>query len=83
MMNTNCISAVLGHLHGVIGDLRMVQVQERVRRLTANGESALLETVVMRVAERALDVEFGDLSLSRVDTELEDFGELSNQEGSE
>jgi len=36
----------------------------------------------MQVTERALDVEFGDLSLSHVDTELEDFGEMLNQEGS-
>ena len=82
MMNTNQISAVLGHLHGVIGDLQTVQVQERVCRLTASGESTSLETVVAQVAERALDVEFGDLSLSRVDAELEDFGDNANQEGS-
>jgi len=83
MMNTNHISAVLGHLHRVIRDLRTIQVQERVRRLTANGESASLEIVTTQVAERALDIEFGDLSLSCVNAELEDFGELSNQEGSE
>ena len=83
MLNTNRILAVLGHLYGVIGDLRTIQVQEHVRCLTASGESASLETVATRVAKRALDVEFGDLSLSRVDAELEDFGELSNQEGSE
>jgi len=59
----------------------MVQFQERARRLTASGESASLETVVTQVAERALDVEFRDLSLSRVDAELEDFGKDVNQEG--
>ena len=83
MINTNRISAVLGHLHGVIGDLRTVQTQEYTHRLTANGELALLEMAATQVAERALDVEFGDLSLSRVDAELEDFRELLNQEGSE
>jgi len=83
MMNTNRILAVLGHLHGVIEDLRTVQFQEHTRRLTASGELALLEVVATQVAERALDVEFGDLSLSLVDRELEDFGESSNQEGSE
>jgi len=46
-------------------------------------ESASLETVATQVVERALDIEFGDLSLSRVDAEMEDFGESSNQEGSE
>jgi len=39
--------------------------------------------VATQVAERALDVEFGDLSLSCVDAELEDFGNNANQEGSE
>jgi len=53
------------------------------RRLTASGESASLETVATQVAERALDVEFGDLSLSRVDVEMEDFGDDVDQEGSE
>jgi len=67
----------------VIGDLQTVQVQERVRRLNASGEAASLETVATQVAERALDVEFGDLSLSRVDAEMEDFGDDVNQEGSE
>jgi len=83
MMNTNQISAVLGHLHGVIGDLQTVQAQERVHRLTASGESASLETVTTQVAERALDVEFGDLSLSRIDAEMEDFGDDVDQEGPE
>jgi len=82
MMNTNQISAVLGHLHGVIGDLQTVQVQERVHRLTVSGESTSLETVATQVAERALDIEFGDLSISRVDAEMEDFGDDVNQEGS-
>jgi len=82
MMNTNQISAVFGHLHGVIGDLQTVQVQERLHRLTVSGESALLETVATQVAESALSVEFGDLSLSRVDAELEDFGNIASQEGS-
>jgi len=81
MMNTNQISAVLSHLHGVIGDLQSVQVQERVHRLTVSGESASLETVATQVAERALDVEFGDLSLSRVNAELEDFGDNVNHTG--
>jgi len=83
MMNTNQISAVLGHLHGVIGDLQTVQVQEHVHRLTASGESTSLETVVTQVAERALDVEFGDLSLSRIDAEMEDFGDDVDQEDPE
>ena len=83
MMNTNQILAVLGHLHGVIGDLQTVQVQECVHRLTASGESASLEMVATQVAESALNVEFGDLSLSRVNTELKDFGDNANQEGSE
>jgi len=81
MINTNHISDVLCHLHGVIGDLQTVQTQEYTCRLTV-GESASLEVVVTQVAESALDVEFGDLSLSRVDTELEDFGDVVNQEGS-
>ena len=67
----------------MIGDLQTVQVQERARRLNASGESASLETVATQVAERTLDVEFGDLSLSRVDAEMEDFGDDVNQEGSE
>ena len=83
MMNTNQISAVLSHLHGVIGDLQTVQVQERLHRLSSNGESSSLEMVAMQVAERVLEAEFGDLSLSRVDAELEDFGNNVNQEGSE
>jgi len=81
MMNTNQISVVLGHLHGVIGDLQTVQVQERVRRLTVSGESGSLETVATQVAERALDVEFGDLSISCIDAEMEDFGDNVDQEG--
>jgi len=58
MMNTNQISAVFEHLHGVIGDLQTVQVQERLHRLASNGESTSLEMVATQVAERALDVEF-------------------------
>jgi len=81
MMNTNRISSVLGHLHGVIEDLRTVQLQERGRRI-ASGESSSLEIVATDVAERALDEEFNDLSLSRVTRELEDFGDNVNQEGS-
>jgi len=81
MINTNRLSGVLGHLQGVIGDLQMVQMQEYARRLTV-GESASLEVVVMWVVERALDAEFRDLSLSRIDAELEDFGNIVNQEGS-
>jgi len=80
MMNTNQISAVLGHLHGVIGDLWMVQTREYARRLTIKGLGSL-EVVATQVAERALDVEFGDLSLSRVDAEMEDFSDNVNQEG--
>jgi len=83
MINTNCISADLGHLQGVIRDLWTVQTQEYTHRLTANGESALLETVTTQVVERTLDEEFGDLSVSRVDAEMEDFGEALNQEDSE
>jgi len=64
----------------VIGDLQSSQVQERVHRLTASEESASLETVATQVAERTLDVEFGDLSLSRVDAEMEDFGDNVDQE---
>ena len=66
----------------MIGDLQTVQVQERVHRLTVSGESTSLETVATQVAERALDIEFGDLSISRVDAEMEDFGDDVNQEGS-
>jgi len=47
-----------------------------------SGESASLGIVATQVAERALDEEFGDLSLSRVVEELEDFGDIVNQEGS-
>jgi len=82
MFNTNRIAAVLGHLQGVIGDLQTVQMQERGRQI-ASGESASLEIVVMGVAERTLDEEFSDLSLSRVIGELEDFGEDVDQEGPE
>jgi len=67
----------------VIGDLQTVQVQEHVRRLNASGESGSLEIVATQVAERALDVEFGDLSISCVDAEMEDFGDDVDQEGSE
>jgi len=82
MINMNRLTGVLGHLQGVIGDLRMIQTQEYSHHLTAGGELALVE-VATQVAERTLDREFRDLSLSCVDTELEDFGELSNQEGLE
>jgi len=57
-------------------------VQEQGRRLTASGESASLEIVATQVAERTLDEEFGDLSLSCMVGELEDFGDIVNQEGS-
>jgi len=77
MINTNCISAILSHLQGVIGDLRTIQTQEYSCRLTAGGELALSE-VATQVVERTLDQEFNDLSLSHVDTELEDFGEVSS-----
>ena len=82
MFNTNRISAVLGHLQGVIGDLQTIQAQEQGHRLIASGELALLEIVATQVAERTLDEEFGNLSLSRVIRELEDFGDIVNQEGS-
>jgi len=82
MLNTNRIAAVLGHLQGVVGDLRTIQVQEQGCHLTASGESALLEIVATQVVERTLDEEFRDLSLSRVVRELEDFGDIVNQEGS-
>ena len=83
MINMNHILAILGHLQGVIRDLRTVQTQEYSHHLTTGGKLALLEMVTTQVAERTLDQEFSDLSLSCVDTELEDFGEMSNQEGSE
>jgi len=66
----------------VVGDLQTIQTQERGRRLIASGESASLEIVVTQVAERTLDEEFNDLSLSHVIGELEDFSEDVNQEGS-
>jgi len=74
MINTNHITAVLGHLQGVIRDLQTIQTREYSHRLTAGGELASLEVV---------DDEFGDMTISRVDAELEDFGEMLNQEGSE
>ena len=80
MFNTNRISAVLGHLQGVVGDLQTVQMQERGRRIV-NGESSSLEIVATDVTERALDEEFSDLSLSHVIGELEDFGDNVDQEG--
>jgi len=83
MFNTNRITAVLDHLQGVVRDMRTIQVQEQGRLLTANGESASLEIVATQVAERTLDEEFGDLSLSRVIGELEDFGDNVDQEGPE
>jgi len=82
MINTNHLSGVLGHLQGVIEDLRAVQTQEYAHRLTIEG-SALLEVLATQVGERALDAEFGDLSLSHVDAELEDFGDNVDQEGPE
>ena len=57
-------------------------MQERGRRI-ASGELGSLEIVAMEVAERALDEEFSDLSLSRVIGELEDFGDDVDQEGPE
>jgi len=82
MFNTNRIAAVLGHLQGVVRDLQTIQMQERGHRI-ANGESGSLEIVATNVAERALDEEFNDLSLSRVIRELEDFGDDVDQEGPE
>jgi len=82
MFNTNRITAVLGHLQGVVGDLQTIQVQERGRRI-ASGGSVSLEIVATDVAERALDEEFSDLSLSHVISELEDFGDNVDQEGPE
>ena len=82
MINTNHIAAVLGHLQGVIGDLQMVQMQEYAHCLTASGELDSLEMVTTQVAEQTLDEEFNNLSLSRLNAVLEDFGEASNQEGS-
>ena len=80
MINTNRLSGVLGHLQGVLGDLQAVQTQEFVRRQTIEG-SGSLEVVATQVAERALDAEFSDLSLSHVDVELDDFGDDVDQEG--
>ena len=83
MFNTNHITAVLDHLQGVVGDMRTIQVWEQGRLLTASGESASLEIVATQVAERTLDEEFNNLSLSRVIGELEDFGNDADQEGPE
>jgi len=83
MFNTNRIASVLGHLQGVVGDLQTVQMQERGRRI-ASGGSGSLEIMVIGVAERALDEEFSDLSLSCVIGELEDFSDNNvDQEGPE
>jgi len=82
MFNTNHIAAVLDHLHGVVRDLQTVQMQEQGRRI-ANEESVSLEIVATGVAERALDEEFSNLSLSRVIGELEEFGDDVDQEGPE
>jgi len=82
MFNTNRITAVLVHLQGVVGDLQTVQMQERGHRI-ASGESVSLEIVATEVAERTLDKEFNNLSLSRVIDELEDFGDNVDQEGPE
>jgi len=81
MINTNRLSGVVGHLQGILGDLQTVQTQEYGRRRIAEG-SVSLEVVATQVGERALDAEFGDLSLSRVDAEMEDFSDNVNQEGS-
>ena len=81
MSNTNRIAAVLGHLQGVVGDLRTVQMQEQGHRI-ANGGSDSLAVTATQVAERALAEDFSDLTLSRVDAEMEDFGDNVNQEGS-
>ena len=81
MINTNRLSGVVGHLQGILGDLQTVQTQEYGRRQIVK-ESVSLEVVATQVGERALDAEFGDLSLSRVDAEMEDFGDIVNQEGS-
>jgi len=83
MFNMNCIAAILGYLQGVVGDLRTIQVQEQGHRLTASGELASLEIVVTQVAERTLDEEFNDLSLSCMIGELEDFSDNVDQEGPE
>jgi len=82
MFNTNRIAGILGHLQGVVGDLQTVQMQERGCWI-ASGGSVSLAVVVMSVAERALDEEFNDLSLSRVIGELEDFSNNVDQEGPE
>jgi len=81
MINTNRLSGVLGNLQGVLGDLQAVQTEEYGHRRIVGG-SVSLEVVATQVVERALDSEFGDLSLSRVDAEMEDFGEDVDQEGS-
>jgi len=81
MINTNHLSSVVGHLQGILGDLQTVQTQEYGCRQLVEG-SVSLEVVATQVGERALDAEFGDLSLSRVDAEMEDFGDNVNQEGS-
>jgi len=60
----------------------MVQMQERGCRI-ASGGSVSLAIVATSVAERALDEEFSNLSLSRVIGELEDFGNNVDQEGPE
>ena len=80
MINTNRLSGVLGHLQGVIGDLQMVQSQEFASRQTIEDS---VQAVAAQVAERSLDNEFGDLSLSRVNAELEDFGSSVDQEDPE
>jgi len=72
MINTNRLSGVVGHLQGILGDLQTVQTQEYGRRQIIE-ESVSLEVIATQVGERALDSEFGDLSLSRVDAEMEDF----------
>ena len=57
-------------------------MQERGRRIASEGLVSLA-IVASSVAERALDEEFSDLSLSRVIGELEDFGDNVDQEGPE
>jgi len=46
-----------------------------------SGGLDLLAVVTTQVAEQTLDDEFGNLSLSQVDAQMEDFGKMSNQEG--
>ena len=79
MINSNCLAVVLEHLWGIIDGLQQVQFCEYTRWLSDRGEFNNGETVATWVAEQTLDEEFSSLNL---DTELEDFGEVLNQEGS-